>query len=188
MIKILKAFYRDICSSTSRFYYLNTILSEIPGELGLTLRSYIIPRYFESAGDNVLVHRGSRFNGAEKIRVGNGVLIGVNNYYQASGGLSIGDHTIFGPDVKIWTLNHRFDSQDQLIKDQGYEYSPVDIGANVWFASDIFIMPGVEIPDDCVISAGSVVGVKKYPPGSIIAGNPARVIGFRTEKRSNRSS
>lgn len=36
-------------------------------------------------------------------------------------------------------------------------------------------MPGVEIGDDCVIGAGSVV-TKSIPSGSIAAGNPARVL------------
>jgi len=35
------------------------------------------------------------------------------------------------------------------------------------------------MPKGCVISAGSIVGAKRYKEFSILAGNPARVIGFR---------
>jgi acetyltransferase-like isoleucine patch superfamily enzyme len=62
---------------------------------------------------------------------------------------------------------------------QGHEKKPVVIGGDVFIASNSFIMPGVTIPDGCIVAAGSVVGVKNYPPYSIIAGNPARVVGSR---------
>ena len=34
-------------------------------------------------------------------------------------------------------------------------------------------------PASVVVSSGSIVGKKAYKPYSIIAGNPARIIGFR---------
>ena len=37
------------------------------------------------------------------------------------------------------------------------------------------IMPGVEIGEDSMVGAGSVV-TKDVPPGMVVAGNPARVI------------
>ena len=36
-------------------------------------------------------------------------------------------------------------------------------------------MPGVEIGDGCVVGAGAVV-TKSVPPGSVVAGNPAKII------------
>jgi len=37
------------------------------------------------------------------------------------------------------------------------------------------VLPGVEIGDNCVVGAGSVV-TKSVPPNSVVAGNPARVL------------
>jgi serine acetyltransferase len=37
------------------------------------------------------------------------------------------------------------------------------------------ILPGVEIGDNCVVGAGSVV-TKSVPPRSVLAGNPARIL------------
>lgn len=93
--------------------------------------------------------------------------------------MSIGDYSILGPSVKIWSLNHIFTDPDVWIPDQGYEYLPVKIGKYVWVGANVFVMPGAEISDYCIISAGSVVGAKRYPAGSILAGNPARKIGSR---------
>ena len=37
------------------------------------------------------------------------------------------------------------------------------------------ILPGIEIGDECVVGAGSVV-TKSIPPRSLVAGNPARIL------------
>ena len=50
----------------------------------------------------------------------------------------------------------------------------VDVGANV------VILGPIQIGDDAVIGAGSVV-VKDVPAGAVVAGNPARVIRSRSE-------
>lgn len=177
--KLLRALRQDLSSYQVRFNYLNHILSELPGELGIELRSMILTPYFGRAGKGVKVLQGARFNGVSNLAVGDGVIIGIDNMLQATAGLTIGDNTMFAPGVKIWTINHRTDSFDLPIVDQGFDYKPVCIGANVWLASNVFIMPGVQIPEGCIVSAGSVVGIRRFPPYSIIAGNPARVIGTR---------
>ncbi len=112
----------------------------------------------------------------------------MDNFVQAAGGLTIGDYTLLGPGVKIWTTNHVFENPDELIRKQGAEYRSVSIGSDVWIGSNAFIMPGTELGDGCIVSAGSVVGAKKYPPYSILMGNPARVIGNRKKKADDESS
>lgn len=181
-VALLKALRQDLTSHQQRFNYLNAMISDIPGEVGMVLRSHFIPRFFKSAGKGIRILPGAGFNGIGKIIAGDGVIIGIDNFFQASAGLTIGDHTMFGPGVKIWTINHRFEALDRPIIEQGYDNKPVSIGSHVWIGSNVFVMPGVEIPDGCIVSAGAVVGVKKFPPYSIIAGNPARAIGTRLGK------
>ena len=38
------------------------------------------------------------------------------------------------------------------------------------------ILPGTAIGDDCIIGGGSVVK-GRFPDGSVVCGNPARVVG-----------
>lgn len=52
------------------------------------------------------------------------------------------------------------------------------IGNDVWIGHQSIILSGVEIGDGVVVGAGSVVR-RGAPPYSIVAGNPARVLGFR---------
>ena len=52
----------------------------------------------------------------------------------------------------------------------------VEIMDNVYVGKDAMILPGVRIGGNCIISAGSVV-TQDIPENSVVAGNPAKVIG-----------
>lgn len=49
------------------------------------------------------------------------------------------------------------------------------IGKNCFIGGRSLILPGVEIGDNCIVGAGSVV-TRSIPSGSIVAGNPAKVL------------
>ncbi len=51
----------------------------------------------------------------------------------------------------------------------------VDIGRRVYVGPGAMILPGSEIGDDSVVEAGAVVR-GTFPPGSVIAGNPAAAV------------
>ena len=44
-----------------------------------------------------------------------------------------------------------------LFRKQGYTSNKVKIGNNVWIGSNTLILPGVEIGDNVVVAAGSIV-------------------------------
>lgn len=56
----------------------------------------------------------------------------------------------------------------------------VRIGSRVFVGYNSIILPNVEIGDDVIIGAGSVV-TKDIPDNSIVAGNPAKIIGNTME-------
>jgi putative colanic acid biosynthesis acetyltransferase WcaF len=56
--------------------------------------------------------------------------------------------------------------------------APIRICADAWICADAFVGPGVTVGDRAIAGARAVV-VKDVPPDTIVAGNPARVIGQR---------
>jgi len=143
------------------------------------LRGRYLAKRFRKSGKNLQVYAGARFRSMENLSVGDNVEIGYDNFIQARGNVSIGDNVMIAPGVKIWSVNHNIHRKDILIREQGFTEAQVIIGNDVWIASNAFIMPGVQLPDGVVVSAGSIVGIKAYKPYCIIAGNPARIIGYR---------
>jgi acetyltransferase-like isoleucine patch superfamily enzyme len=57
------------------------------------------------------------------------------------------------------------------------------IGRNCFIGAHAIILPGVRVGDGCIVASGSVV-TRDVPAGSIVGGNPAKVIrsGIRTRK------
>lgn len=117
---------------------------------------------------NISVNEGtiiSALNGGE-IKIGKGVSFGVRNIIVSHENVSIGDNTIFGPNVLIYDHDHVFSSKDGVHK-QEYVTSPVVIGKNSWIGANVIILKGSVIGDNCVVAAGSVVkGV--YDKGTVI--------------------
>ena len=66
----------------------------------------------------------------------------------------------------------------------------IEIMDNVYVGVDVLIMPDVRINRNCIISAGSVV-TGDIPENSVVAGNPAKVIGrfdmYMAMRRMSRS-
>lgn len=179
MAGFLKRAYWDLKDPIGRFNYANAIWSRLPGAAGQEMRGRMIPRYFAFAGTNIIIHEGVRYRGVHRLEVGDDCHLGNGCFLQASGGITLGKRVIIGPDVRIWSINHVIADTTRPIVDQGFYFEGVSIGDDCWLGVGVIVLPGVHLPDGCVVSAGSVVGKKTYPSWSILAGFPARVIGMR---------
>jgi maltose O-acetyltransferase len=85
--------------------------------------------------------------------------------------IAIGDDVTLAPRVHI--LAHDASTKKLL----GYtRIGKVRIGNRVFVGAGSIILPGVTIGNDVVVGAGSVV-THDVPDGTIVAGNPAKVIG-----------
>lgn len=86
--------------------------------------------------------------------------------------VTIGDHTLIGPSVQIYTATHPMNAKHRRKEEFG---KPITIGCDVWIGGGAILCPGITIGDQTVIGAGSVV-TKDLPPDVFAAGNPCRVI------------
>ncbi|GIN19715.1 MAG TPA: acyltransferase [Bacillus bacterium] len=92
--------------------------------------------------------------------------------------ISVGTNTIIGYNTTI--LAHEY-----LIKE--YRLGPVAIGDNVLIGANTTILPGVEIGDEAVVSAGTLVH-KDVPAGSFVGGNPMKIIYTKEEMDERRKT
>jgi acetyltransferase-like isoleucine patch superfamily enzyme len=85
--------------------------------------------------------------------------------------ISVGQNTVIGYNTTI--LAHEY-----LIKE--YRLGEVRIGSEVMIGANSTILPGVEIGDGAIVSAGTLVH-KDVPPGCFVGGNPMKIIYTKEE-------
>ncbi len=99
--------------------------------------------------------------------IGNGAII------YSQGKIQIGKKTVISQGVQLCTGTH-----DYTKKGFPLITKPINIGADVWVASDVFIHPGVSIGNGAVIGARSVV-YKDMPAWMVCSGHPCKPIKER---------
>jgi maltose O-acetyltransferase len=101
-------------------------------------------------GDDVFINQGTRIHARSRVDVGNRV--------------EIGDLAI------IYDTNfHAVAPGDSIVTE------PIIIEDDCWIGSSAIILPGVHLGRGSVVAAGSVV-TKSFGVGSLVAGNPARLV------------
>lgn len=87
--------------------------------------------------------------------------------------VSFGDYVFIAPHCGFHTAGHPLDSGR---RNQGLEYAhPICVGDGVWFGAGVQVLPGVQIGNNVVVAAGSVV-TGDIPDNVLAAGVPCRVI------------
>lgn len=142
-------------------------------------RKELLQKILSKTGENFLIEQPFQCDYGCNIEIG-------ENFY-ANHGLIIldpakvkfGNNVFIGPNCGFYTPEHPLDAENRI---KGYEYAfPISIGNNVWFGGNVIVLSGVNIGDNSVIGAGSVV-TKDIPANVIAAGNPCKVIREITEK------
>lgn len=86
--------------------------------------------------------------------------------------VTIGKECMFGPGVKVFDNDHVHSPETGV--STKLKTAPIRIGDQCWIASDVIILRGTTIGDNCVIGAGCIVK-GDVPAGSVV--RPARTEG-----------
>ncbi|NJO92454.1 MAG: acyltransferase [Chloroflexia bacterium] len=89
-------------------------------------------------------------------------LIEIGNHVHLTWGVSFVNH-----DGGVWVFREKWPSFDV--------YGKIKINDNTFIGNNTLILPGIEIGENCIIGASSVV-TKSIPPNCVVAGIPAKFI------------
>ncbi len=135
-------------------------------------RRAIVKQLFGQGGDSVWMQPPFYCDYGANIYLGERVFFNFNCIVLDVCEVRVGDFTLFGPAVQIYTATHPLNAELRRKQEAG---KPIVIGSDVWVGGAAILCPGVTIGDKTVIGAGSVV-TRDIPSGVFAAGNPCRVI------------
>ncbi len=134
-----------------------------------------------SIADEVVVKEGAHLcacNAHARISIGERTTVGYHTFVFASEKIEIGADCLIAPFVYVVDSDHSI-ARGEKINSQPNTTAPIRIGNDVWIASNVTILKGVQIADGAVIAANSVVN-KSVGPNEIWGGSPAKHIGHRS--------
>jgi putative colanic acid biosynthesis acetyltransferase WcaF len=148
----------------------NMLVTHLPGHW---LRQGWLRMLGAHIGSGTIIFRGATVLGAQELRLGERVHIGFRVVLDARGGITVANDVNISSDSQIITAKHEVHSPNFE-----REVAPVVIEHHVWAATRTMILAGVRVGAGAVIAAGGVV-VRDVPPGTVVAGVPAKPIGRR---------
>lgn len=114
------------------------------------------------------------------VKIGRGCYISTKNFSSEGYLIEIGDYvriatkTSFFTHGGIWSIR-------KIYNDPNLDhFGKIKIGNYTYIGENCMIMPGVTIGEKCIVGGGSVV-TKSIPDGVMVAGNPAKFIGYTEE-------
>ncbi|GED98357.1 putative acetyltransferase [Gordonia crocea] len=125
-------------------------------------------------GNSIRAHEGS-------LRIGDKVVFGCNNVVNSYLDLEIGSSTLVADWCYICDFDHKMDSLELPIKDQGIVKGPVRIGPDTWVAAKVSVLRNTVVGRGCVLGSHAVVK-GEIPDFSIAVGAPARVVKNRKDE------
>lgn len=143
-------------------------------------RALRLKRHLNSCGKVVEIMNRCNFYNIKNITIGSNVFINHDCELDASyGRINIGNFVLIGQNVKLITVNHKYEDFNLPIYFQKAEVDQdIIVQDDVWIAANVTILPGVKIGKGSILAAGAVV-TKNVEPYSIVGGVPAKLIKYR---------
>lgn len=114
-------------------------------------------------------------------QIGENAYIGLYSYI--NGNVTIGKNVLIGPHCTVAAGNHKYSAETGWFsaRTEADGDDSIVIGEGCWLASNVTVTAGVKMGKCTLCCAGSVV-TKSTEPYSIMAGVPAKKIGYIDEK------
>ncbi|NPD46747.1 DapH/DapD/GlmU-related protein [Lentimicrobium sp. S6] len=137
------------------------------------------------------IHTTARFNYIENTWLSGNINIGANTYINTARLVSgpnsqirIGEWCAIGHNINIISWTHYKEDSTGIIEEKPLQEADINIGNHVWIGTNVFIKEGVNIGDDCIIAANSVI-ISDVEKGAIVGGVPAKLISYKDKYEKN---
>ena len=132
-----------------------------------------------SGGKDVKIHAWNKNGASPQIVIGNEVTFTDHSYISCANRVTIGNGVLLGENSFITDNFHGSSLKEELVispsKRRITSKGEVIIDDNVWLGRNVCVMPNVHIGEGTIIGANSVV-THDIPSYSIAAGTPAKII------------
>jgi len=133
-----------------------------------------------SLARNVKIERNSTLVAKRgRIVIGSCAFIGEGSIIVSNSEITIGQDCLIAAGATIRDQDHCMEDLDTPIRQQGTLSAPITIGRDVWLGAKVTILKGVQLGDQSVVGANSVV-TRSLPSRAIAVGSPARLIRKRS--------
>jgi acetyltransferase-like isoleucine patch superfamily enzyme len=136
-----------------------------------------------SLGEKVAIHRDARLEtgqgGSIRVEPGSSIHPGCQ-LLSFIAPIVVGEGVMIAANAALYSYDHGMAPDVPIRKQPLGSKGPITIGDDAWIGTGAVILSGVTIGKGAVVAAGSVV-TRDIPDNAIAAGNPARVIKFRSE-------
>ena len=205
--EIKSLYYNSLITNISRFRYIINLLKLITKKILKTKYLFFICYFFYSflvylqnylvcviplsfmrkvfmkllgvrmgKNTNINMKQYLMLNLSKRLRIGNNCHINHGCFFDARDNIFIGNNVSISHNVTFNTMSH--DINSLLFKTK---FARIKIEDNVWIGINATILQGVKVGTGAVIAAGSVV-TKDVPDFAVVAGIPAKIIGYRPKK------
>lgn len=111
------------------------------------------------------------------VKLGKGCWLTTKEFPDEGYLIEIGDYVRIAPHASFYTHGGIWSLRKYYNDTNLEQFGKVKIGSYTSIGAYAMVMPGVTIGERCIVAGGAVV-TKSVPDGCIVAGNPARFIGY----------
>lgn len=136
-------------------------------------RRFVLRVFGAQIGREVQVYPSAKITIPWNLSIGDQSAVGDGAILYALGPIRVGERVTISQRAHLCAGSHDYtDAAMRLTK------PPISVGNDAWICADAFVGPGVAVGDRVIVAARGVV-VKDVPEGTIVGGNPARLIKQR---------